>query len=142
MFLICSYFLPVSASFFYRLSCYKKRVKITSAVLDQLQVWNRIKDEVIKIGLKKNLLRCKKKSETREKSTKKPRKKTIRPETHLNFQYILNFKRCWGIETSGKFRSSNILELINKKLKQTVTMIRLRLTKKGTIEKLGKTCGS
>ena len=51
MFLICSYFLPVSASFFYRLSYYKKRVKITSAVLDQLQVWNRIKDEVIKIGL-------------------------------------------------------------------------------------------
>ena len=46
--------------------------------LNQIEVWNRIKDEVNKVGITKNLLQYKKKLENQKKPTKNPRKKSNR----------------------------------------------------------------
>ena len=49
-------------------------------------------------------------------------KTTNRPEAHLNFELILNLMKCCGVKPSKKPQSSNMLELILERLKQTVTM--------------------
>ena len=98
------------------------------------EVWNWIKDEVNKVGLKKNLLQCKNKIRNSKEAYKEPRKKTDRRLTWISDVFLI----CSDKEMSGKSRSSNQSELIIEKLKPTTTMNRLRLVKKGKIEKLEK----
>ena len=98
------------------------------------EVWNWIKDEVNKVGLKKNLLQCKNKIRNSKEAYKEPRKKTDRRLTWISDVFLI----CSDKEMSGKSRSSNQSELIIEKLKPITTMNRLRLVKKGKIEKLEK----
>ena len=53
------------------------------------EVWNRIKDEVNKVGLMKNLLQCKNKIRTSKEAYKRAKEKN-RQKAHLYFRHILN----------------------------------------------------
>lgn len=63
-------------------------------------------------------------------------KTTNRPEAHLNFELILNLMKCCGVKPSKKPQSSNMLELILERLKQTVTMSCLRFHEKRENKKI------
>ena len=67
--------------------------------LNQLEVWNRIKDEVNKVGITKNLLQYKKKLENQKKPIKS-KKKIKQIGNSLNFRHLWNLSKCWGLETS------------------------------------------
>ena len=101
------------------------------------KVWNRIKGKVNKVGLIKSLLHCKSKIRNSKEAYKRAKEKQI--EGSPVFPTYTELTRCWDIEMSWKSRSSNKLELIIEKLKQTTTMNRQRLMKNGKIEKLEKT---
>ena len=53
------------------------------------EVWNRIKDEVNKVGLMKNLLQCKNKIRTSKEAYKSAKEKN-RQKAHLYFRHILS----------------------------------------------------
>ena len=53
------------------------------------EVWNRIKDEVNKVGLIRNLLQCKNKIRNSREAYKRAKEKN-RQKAHLYFRHILN----------------------------------------------------
>ena len=114
------------------------------------EVWNRIKDEVSKAGLKGIIgivwicYNAKTKLETQKKLTKEPKKKkTDRKLTCFSNIYwieeVLGYRDVMEISKLEIMEISNKLELLMEKLKQTATMNRLCLIKKEKTEKLEKT---
>ena len=114
------------------------------------EVWNRIKDEVSKAGLKGIIgivwicYNAKTKLETQKKLTKEPKKKkTDRKLTCFSNIYwieeVLGYRDVMEISKLEIMEISNKLELLMEKLKQTATMNRLRLIKKEKTEKWEKT---
>ena len=99
---------------------------------------NRIKDEVNKVEPMKDLLQCKNKIRNSKEVYKSAMEKK-QTEGSPVFSTHTESRRCWDTEMSWKSRSSNKLELIIEKLKQTTTRNRLRLMKKGKIEKIERT---
>ena len=82
-------------------------------------VWNRIKDEVNKVGLIKNSLQCKNKiRNSKEMQVCQGKKQREGSPVFLKYTEL---RSCWDIGMSWKSRSSKKLELIIKKLKQTTT---------------------
>ena len=53
------------------------------------EVWNRIKDEVNKVGLIRNLLQCKNKIRNSKEAYKRAKEKN-RQKAHLYFRHMLN----------------------------------------------------
>ena len=86
----------------------------------------------------KNLLPRKNEIRNCEKAYKRAKEKKQTEGSPVLLMYT-ELRRCWDIERSWKSQSSNKLEMIIEKLKQTATMNRLVLMKKGKIEKLEKT---
>ena len=85
----------------------------------------------------KNLLQRKNEIRNSKEAYKRPKEKNRQGSPV--FTTYTELWRCWEIEISRKSWSSNKLELIIEKLKQTANMNRLHLMKKGNIEKLEKT---
>ena len=81
-----------------------------------------------------NLLQCKNKIRNSKEVYKSQGKKQT--EGSPVFPICTELWRRWDIEIPRKSRSSNKLDLLIEKLKQNATMNRLRLMKKGKIEKL------
>ena len=81
----------------------------------------------------KSLLQRKNEIRNSKEAYKRPIEKNRHKAAFLTYTEL---RRCWDIEMSWKSRSSNKLDRIIEKLKQTATMNSLHLVKKGKIEKL------
>ena len=86
----------------------------------------------------KNLLHRKNKIRNSKEVYKRAKEKK-QTEGSPVFPTHTELRRCWDTEISWKSESSNKLELLIEKLKQTATTNCLRLMKNGKIEKLEKT---
>ena len=82
----------------------RKKTLVAFNQLDEFITWNRIKDEVNKVRLMKNLLQCKNKIRNSKEAYKRAKEKN-RQKAHMYFWHILN----WG--DVGIWRCHGILEV-------------------------------